>query len=62
MLEEQSQIVIGNNTFVLENKQILFEVHDPDTDFYKCLVKVTVAAKSFDGIIAEKEEFFLMIE
>jgi hypothetical protein len=61
-VEEKSQIVIGNQTLLIENKQILFEVYDPKTDFYKCIMQVKLATKSFDGTLAEKDEFFVVIE
>jgi len=62
LFQNQSQIVIGEKTFIVENKEIIFEVYDEKADFYKCVLKVKLATKSFDGILAEKDEFYLVLE
>lgn len=62
LFEKQSQIVIGERTFLVENKEVVFEVYDEKRDFYKCILKIQLATKSFDGTLAEKDEFFLVLE
>ncbi len=62
LFQNQSQIVIGEKTFLVESKEVIFEVYDEKEDFYKCILKIKLATRSFDGILAEKDEFFLVLE
>lgn len=62
LLHENSQIVIGEQTFLIEKKEVIFEVYDEKKDFYKCILNVKLATRSFDGTLAEKDEFFLLID
>lgn len=61
-IHDNSQVIIGDHTFLVESKEVMFEIYDAQKDFYKCILKIQMATRSFDGTLAEKDEFFLMIE
>lgn len=62
LFDTKSQIVIGNSTVIVENKEVVFEIYDEKTDFYKCILKIKLATLSFDRTLAEKDEFYLVLE